>query len=253
MYAIERHKKIMEMARDHGRVDVAEAASALDVSAETLRRDLTTLERRGLVRRVHGGAVPVERLGFEPALFERERTNLAEKDSIALAAVAQIGDAGSILLDAGSTTVRLAALLPSNRDFTVVTHALPVAQSLAGRPNITLHLVGGIVRGRTLAAVGPWALRELGAIQADVAFLGTNGISVERGMTTPDVTEAAVKRAIVKAARRTVVLADHTKIGRDEFATVAPITDVDTLVTDDRADHDLTSHIESAGVQVIRS
>lgn len=253
MYATERQQQILAVARRDGRVDVTSLAADLDVTTETVRRDLTVLERHGLVRRVHGGAIPVERLGFEPGLAQREGLLSAEKERIAKAALDELPDGGSVLLDAGTTTVRLAELLPTDRELTVVTHALPVATVLATRSHITLHLVGGTVRGRTLAAVGSWALRELAEIRVDVTFLGTNGLSVEHGLTTPDLAEAAVKAALVRAGRRTVVLADHTKLGREDFAHVAPLSAVDALVTDTGVPPELAEEFESAGTRVVRA
>jgi DeoR family fructose operon transcriptional repressor len=126
-----------------------------------------------------------------------------------------------------------------------------VASILVSRPNVSLHLLGGIVRGRTLAAVGEWTRAQIAEVFADVAFMGTNGISVERGLTTPDVAEASVKRALMDAARRTVVLADHTKFGREDFARVAPLSDVDTVITDVELDVELAEDIENAGPRVV--
>lgn len=251
MYAPERHQQILATARAEGRVDVNRLAEALEVTAETVRRDLTILERHGLVRRVHGGAIPVERLGFEPGVADREGKFAGEKERIAKAALDELPDGGAVIFDAGTTTVRLAELLPTDRELTVVTHALPVAMILATRPGITLHLVGGTVRGRTLAAVGSWAERELADIHADVAFIGTNGLSVEHGLTTPDLAEAAVKRALVANARRTVVLTDHSKIGRVEFAHVVPLSAIDTVITDSGAEPELVDEIEAAGPRVV--
>jgi DeoR family transcriptional regulator, fructose operon transcriptional repressor len=253
VYAPERHQQILERARSAGRVDVASLADELDVTPETIRRDLTALERHGLVRRVHGGAIPVERLGFEPGIAARESVLSGEKERIAKAALDELPQDGAVILDAGTTTVRLAELLPNDRELTVVTHALPVATVLAPRANITLHLIGGTVRGRTLAAVGPWALAALADIHADVVFLGTNGLSAEEGLTTPDLGEAAVKRALVAGARRTVVLADHTKLGRVDFAHVAPLAAVDVVVTDTGAEPELVEEIEAAGPRVVRA
>ena len=253
MYAPERHQQILTRARAEGRVDVATLALDLDVTPETVRRDLTVIERLGLLRRVHGGAVAVERLGVEPGLADRERVMSAQKERIARAALEELPDGGAIILDAGTTTIRLAALLPADRDLTVVTHALPIVTVLAARPNITLHLVGGTVRGRTLAAVGSWALAALTQIHADVVFLGTNGVTVERGLTTPDLAEAQVKRALVAAARRVVVLADHTKLGVSDFALVAPLSAVDVLITDSDAAPELVDEIEAAGPRVVRA
>ncbi|WP_456845684.1 DeoR/GlpR family DNA-binding transcription regulator [Cellulomonas sp. P5_C6] len=251
MYAPERHQQILATARADGRVDVNRLAEELDVTPETIRRDLTVLERHGLVRRVHGGAIPVERLGFEPGIADREAKFAGEKERIAKAALDELPDGGAVILDAGTTTVRLAELIPLDRELTVVTHALPVAMVLAMRPGITLHLVGGTVRGRTLAAVGTWAERELADIHADVAFLGTNGLSVEHGLTTPDLAEAAVKRALVANARRTVVLTDHSKIGRVEFAHVVPLSAIDTVITDSGAEPELVDELETAGPRVV--
>lgn len=251
MYAPERHQQILETARAHGRVDVAGLAKELSVTPETVRRDLTALERRGVLRRVHGGAIPVERLGIEPGVADRESHASGEKDRIARAALDELPDGGSIIIDAGTTTVRFAELLPLDRELTVVTHSIPVASVLISRPNISLHLLGGVVRGRTLAAVGEWTRAQVAEVFADVAFMGTNGISVERGLTTPDLAEASVKRALIDAARRTVVLADHTKFGREDFARVAPLTDIDTVITDIGLDVELAEDIENAGPRMV--
>jgi DeoR family fructose operon transcriptional repressor len=251
VYAPERHQQILAVARTEGRVDVGELSRSLSVTPETVRRDLTVLERHGLVRRVHGGAIPVERLGFEPGIPDREGLLSAEKERIAKLALDQLPDGGSIILDAGTTTIRLAEMLPIDRELTVVTHSLPIAMLLATRPNINLHLLGGIVRGRTLAAVGDWTLRALQEIYADVAFLGTNGITVAQGLTTPDIVEAYVKRALIGASRRTVVLADHTKVGRADFIRVAPLDAVDTLITDSEVDRELMEELMTAGTEVL--
>jgi DeoR family fructose operon transcriptional repressor len=122
---------------------------------------------------------------------------------------------------------------------------------LAERPNITLLLVGGQVRQGTLAAVGNWAQDGYRGVLADVAFAGINAISTARGLTTPDLAEAAVKHALITSARRTVVLADHTKVGRDEFAHVADLSEVDTLITDSEVDADMAQEIHEMGVEVV--
>ncbi len=251
MYAPERHQKILATARAEGRVDVAGLARDLAVTPETVRRDLTALERRGVIRRVHGGAIPVERMGIEPGVADRESHAAGEKERIARAALEELPEGGSIILDAGTTTVRLAEMLPTDRELTVLTHSIPVASVLVSRPNLTLHLLGGIVRGRTLAAVGDWTKAQIAEVYADVAFMGTNSISVEHGLTTPDTVEASVKRALMDSARRTVVLADHTKFGREDFARVAPLSDVDTVITGTELDSELAEDIEKAGPRVV--
>ncbi|MFE9243295.1 DeoR/GlpR family DNA-binding transcription regulator [Nocardiopsis sp. NPDC006938] len=250
MYAEERQKVILERARHDGRVDVTGLASEFDVTYETVRRDLTALERHGVLRRVHGGAIPVERLGFEPALTVRDSVMTQEKERIAKAALAELPDEGAILLDAGSTTGRLAEQLPTDRELTVVTNSLSIALTLTPRTNVNLMLLGGRLRTRTQASVESWALRALAECYVDVAFMATNGVSVERGLTTPDPAEAEVKRAMIASSRRAVLLADHTKVGNDHFARFAAVEDLDLVITDNGLADGLADEMETAGPTV---
>jgi DeoR family transcriptional regulator, fructose operon transcriptional repressor len=251
MYAEERQRWIVERARAGGRVEVAAIADELGVTTETVRRDLTTLERHALLRRVHGGAIPIERLGFEPALAARDSVLTAEKERIARMALAELPDEGSILLDAGTTTARLADALPTDRELVVLTNALPIAMALSIRPNITVLILGGKVRGRTQAAVDAWALQALADSYVDVAFIGTNGISPERGLTTPDTTESAVKRGMIHAARRSVVLADHTKVGQNHLSRFAGLDEIDTFITDTGVDAQIADELRAQGLKVL--
>ena len=253
MYAEERQQEILQYARANGRVDVTALAETFTVTAETIRRDLTTLERAGVLRRVHGGAIPVERMGFEPALAARDAALTDEKERIAKVALADVPREGAIILDAGTTTARLAQALPADRELTVVVNSPAIASILGVRSNLKVLLLGGRVRGKTLATVDDWALRPLADLYVDVAFIGTNGLSVERGLTTPDPAEAAVKRAMIAASRRTIVLADHTKIGNDYLSRFGLLSDVDLLITDSGLNDDLVSDVEAEGVRVIRA
>ncbi|WP_436528080.1 DeoR/GlpR family DNA-binding transcription regulator [Actinoplanes sp. HUAS TT8] len=253
MYAEERQQEIVRRARAEGRVDVVALADSFTVTAETIRRDLTVLERAGVLRRVHGGAIPVERLGFEPALATRDAVLISEKERIAKAALAEVPEDGAIILDAGTTTARLAQLLPADRELTVVVNSPVLAAMLGLKPNLTVLLLGGRVRGKTLATVDDWALRPLSEMYVDVAFMGANGCSVERGMTTPDPAEAAVKRAMIAAARRVVLLADHTKIGNDYLARFGGLAELDLLITDAGLDHELAAEVEATGVRLVKA
>ncbi|MFC0602620.1 DeoR/GlpR family DNA-binding transcription regulator [Streptomyces palmae] len=253
MYAAERQQEILRLARESGRVDVLSLAEEFQVTPETVRRDLKALDGAGLVRRVHGGAIPAGRLDFEPDLAERDAVAAEEKDRIAQAALAELPADGSVILDAGTTAARLAAAIPVESALTIVTHGLPVAARLADHPGITLHLVGGRVRHRTRAAVDAWALRAYGEIKADVVFLGTNGFSLDGGLTTPDLAEAAVKQAIVSAARRVVLLADSRKFGEEHFARFADLSSVDLLITDTGLSPEDARAIERQGTEVVRA
>jgi len=253
MYAEERQQAIAELVMSRGRASVADLAQTYDVTTETVRRDLAALDRTGILRRVHGGAVPVGALHVvEPGVMERETTRADHKDAIARAALEFLPiSGGSVLLDAGTTTGRVAAMLPTDRELVVVTNSVPIAARMAAMPTVSLQLLGGRVRGLTQAAVGEPALRLLDTLRVDVAFIGTNGISVEHGLSTPDSDEAAVKRAMVRAAGHVVVVADSSKVGREDLLSFAPIDLVDVLITDaELADAD-RAQLADRGVEVV--
>ena len=253
LYAEERHEAIAGLVRQHGRISVSEVATTFGVTTETVRRDLAALERAGLLRRVHGGAVPTTALALaEAALDVRDGAHAAQKDRIARAALDLVpGTGGSVLLDAGTTTGRLAALLPTDRDLLVITHAVPLAARLASVPGIALQVVGGAVRGSTQAAVGAETVAVLSDLRADVVFVGTNGLVPGSGLSTPNTEEAAVKRALVRAGRQVVVVTDSSKIGVEQLVRFAPMSAVDVLVTDDGIRSADRAAVEADGVEVV--
>lgn len=253
MYAQERQQAIASLVLSKGRASVTELAETYDVTTETVRRDLAMLDKAGLVRRVHGGAVPARALHLvEAGVGERETTRADHKDAIGAAAVEFLPvSGGSVLLDAGTTTARIAAHLPVDRELVVVTNSVPIAARLASTPSVSLQLLGGRVRGLTQAAVGEQALRVLDTLRVDVAFIGTNAISTRHGLSTPDSDEAAVKRAMVRCANYVVVAADSTKVGREEFVSFAPLGSVDTLVTDDEISDEDRADLVRGGVEVV--
>ena len=251
MYAAERQQRIIAEARRAGRVEVTALADSLGVAAETVRRDLTALERRGSLRRVHGGAIPVERLEVEPTLATRSGRLADVKRRIAARALDELPSGGSIILDGGSTTLAVAEMLPPDLDLTVLTNSLAAATVLSTHPGITLYLLGGRVRGTTGAAVGDWATGALSDVVVDVAIVGTNGLSVARGLTTPDQSESLVKRAMVGAARKCVVLTDSSKAGDDHLHRFAQLGEVDVVITDTDLDDDVAAEIRAAGPEVV--
>lgn len=250
MFAHERRQEIVARARRAGRVTVAELAHALAVTTETIRRDMGQLEQAGLLHRVHGGAVPADQQSLEPAVIERFLTMVDEKRRIAERALEEIPENGTIFLDAGTTTGVLADVIPGGQNLTIVTHALSIALTLADRPGCTILTLGGEVRGPTLATVGPWAEGRLRQIHVDTAFIATNGFSVDRGLTTPNNTEAEMKRLIVSSASRVVLLADHTKYGKKYFETFGSLGDVDLLITDSALPPSAIAELASSGLAV---
>ncbi|MFB7717861.1 MULTISPECIES: DeoR/GlpR family DNA-binding transcription regulator [unclassified Nocardia] len=253
MYAEERQEAIAALVVQRGRVSVTELSEQFDVTTETVRRDLAALDRAGVLRRVHGGAMPAAALtAVELGTGEREHTRAAEKDRIAKAALAFLPPTGgSILLDAGTTTSRIAAQLPADRELVAVTNCVPIAARLCGYPGVRLHLLGGRVRGVTQAAVGAETLRALGDLRVDVAFIGANAFTIAHGLSTPDPDEAAVKRAMVAGAHRVVVVADSAKAGREDLMRFAPITDIDVLITDDELRPALRDGLSESGIEVV--
>ncbi len=253
MYAEERQQAIGTLVAEEGRIAVTAVADRFGVTTETVRRDLAVLERAGVLRRVHGGAVPAGALTLmETALADRSATRAEAKRKIAAAALDLLpGTGGSVLLDGGSSTAALADVLPGDRALFVATNSVPIAARLATAPGIALHLLGGRVRGLTQCAVGDAPVRALADLRTDVAFLGTNGLTPGHGLTTPDEAEAAVKRAMVRAGQRVVVLADSSKLGREHLVRFAALEDVDVLVTDAEAAPADLARLEDAGIEVV--
>ena len=248
-YSPQRQQLILRTLRRDGRVDVADLAEELAVTSETVRKDLISMEARGLLVRVHGGAVPVGNHSFEPDVAARTEF-AAEKRRIAVAAAAQLPVSGSILIDAGSTTAQFAAEIPDGRELTVFTNALAIALDLMARPQLTVYPLGGRLRRQTVATVGPWTCRALEELNVDVAFLGTNGVSVERGLTTPDPSEAQAKALMVKAASRRILLADHSKFERVSLVKHAELGDIDLIITDTGLPSAELERLRTAGVEV---
>jgi DeoR family fructose operon transcriptional repressor len=252
MLAEERQSQILAAARAEGAIDVGKLSGKLSVAPETIRRDLRLLEQRGLVRRTHGGAYPVETAKFETTLAMRTARRVPEKRRIAAAAVELLGDAETIFIDEGFTPQLVAEALPTDRALTVVTASLTTAAVLMESASITVLLLGGRVRGRTLATVDHWATHMLAGFVIDLAFIGANGISREYGLTTPDPAVADVKAQVVRVSRRRVFSGVHTKFGASTFCRFAEVADLETIITDTTLPATEAHRYSLLGPQVIR-
>lgn len=236
MLASQRQEAILAAIRRHGAARVADLVESLGVSDMTVRRDIGELARRGLVLRVHGGAVDARRAADEPGFRAKAELFSPEKAAIAAAAVEEISPGGAVALSAGTTThlvARLIAETPALRPLTVVTNSLPAAEVLhqAADPDLSVVLIGG-TRTPSDALVGPVATHALETLRVDVLFLGVHGIDLRAGLTTPNLLEAETDRALVAAAGRTVVVADHSKWGVVGLARIVGLADVDLVITD---------------------
>ncbi|WP_406677987.1 DeoR/GlpR family DNA-binding transcription regulator [Moorella sp. ACPs] len=252
MISAQRRKIIIDKINSGMPLSVSELSRELGVSPMTIRRDLSSLEKEGLLTRTHGGAVPVGGGSEEEPSFDEKLNRFpAEKLAIARKAAELIKDGDTILLNAGTTVTALARLLKDRQNLTVVTNTVNIAMELAQSEGINLVLTGGNMRTRSYAMVGTLTERVLREIHVQKAFLGVNGISIEHGLTTPNMTEAHTNSLMIKAADEIIVLADHSKIGRVTLSRFAPIEAVSTLITDRAAPPDFIEELVRRGIEVI--
>jgi DeoR/GlpR family transcriptional regulator of sugar metabolism len=240
LLAEQRRSLILDEVRRRGGVRVNELTRKLGVSDMTVRRDLDALARQGVLEKVHGGAVPVvEASTHEPGFEAKSGLELTAKEDIARAAAKLVAPGAAIALSGGTTTYALAQQLLDVPDLTVVTNSVRVAdvfhaaQRTSGprQGAATVVLTGG-VRTPSDSLVGPVADQAIAALHFDLLFLGVHGISVEAGLSTPNLAEAETNRRLVQSARRVVVVADHTKWGKVGLSSFASLERIDTLVTD---------------------
>jgi DeoR family transcriptional regulator, fructose operon transcriptional repressor len=250
---VERHRQIHRLALKNGSVDVSELALHFEVTTETIRRDLSELQERGLVRRVHGGAVPVEQHHHEPMVDARDMLNAAEKLAIGRLASLEVPRGGTIVIDSGSTGQRLAEVLSVEADAHVMTNSLVTALTLSRRGVKQLSVLGGSVRTNTFAMVDAQTIEAVRAMRVDVLFISCDGLSLNRGLTTPYREEHLVKRAMIESARRVVALVDHSKFGNDQTFCFAGLHEIDVLVTDSRASNDEVEILTEADIDVRRA
>ncbi|MFI1016908.1 DeoR/GlpR family DNA-binding transcription regulator [Streptomyces sp. NPDC020965] len=241
LLAEQRRALILDEVRRRGGVRVNELTRRLHVSDMTVRRDLDALARQGVVEKVHGGAVPVvEASTHEPGFEAKSALELSAKDDIARAAARMAAPGSAIALSGGTTTYALAHQLLEVPDLTVVTNSVRVADVFhaarppgAPRPGAATVVLTGGVRTPSDSLVGPVADQAIRTLHFDVLFLGVHGISLEAGLSTPNLAEAETNRRLVRAARRVVVVADHTKWGTVGLSSFARLAEVDTWVTDE--------------------
>lgn len=257
MFAAERRQRILELMHANGAVSLRDIAQAVQSSEVTVRRDLRILEADGLLNRHHGGATlpgalatPPGALSREPTYAQKAQVAAAEKAAIAELAASLVEDGDAIVIGAGTTTQLFAQQLTRYAELAVVTNSLLVAQALANAPRVEVVLTGGTLRGAILALVGSAAERSLAGLRVRRAFISGNGLTPERGVSTPNMQVASVDRALAAAAEEIVVLADHTKIGVDTMVQTVPTDEIDHLVTDDAAPRDVLDELANRAVRL---
>ncbi|MGH3756444.1 DeoR/GlpR family DNA-binding transcription regulator [Actinophytocola sp.] len=246
----DRISAILERLSADQSLGVAELAESFGVSQATLRRDLQVLNEQRLVTRTHGGVL-AQGISHELPVRYRDAQHKEQKLRIAAEACRRIPDGPiAVGLTGGTTTSEVARLLVDRVDLTVITNALNIAFELAIRPQVKLVVTGGRSRQQSFELVGPWAEHTLGGLNVGIAIVGTDGISADGGLTTHDEVEAQTNAALISRARRTIVVADGSKVGRVRLARIAALDDVDELITDDTADSAALDAVRGAGVDV---
>jgi DeoR/GlpR family transcriptional regulator of sugar metabolism len=246
----QRRGALLQVAKQQGAITVTDCANQFSVSADTIRRDLDYLADRGLLKRTHGGAVPLDDV-IVPDLpvTQRSVSRTAEKTRIARQAATLIADGETLLIYGGSTTRAFVAELGFRRGLTIVTNDLGIPAAVTPGTR-AVYVLGGQVLTHAQITIGTVGFPQAGPISADTAVLGVGGIS-ERGLSTTIFEEAAMMSAMMAAARRVLVLADATKLGRSVFAHIGPLNDIDILVTDAKPPLQLVTALHHAGVQVV--
>jgi DeoR family transcriptional regulator of aga operon len=246
-----RQQAIVDILGQDGNVHVADLAGRLKVSAVTIRADLDSLESQQALRRTRGGAVPVRPRRFELPLELTRQDNAEEKRRIGRHGAGLVRSGETVIIDVGSTSTELAKALPRGlADVVVVTNALNIALELEDHPGVTVVVTGGTLRPLQHSLVAPFAAILLKEINADIAFIGCNGVDPEKGFTNTNLAEAEVKRAMIEAATRIVFLADHSKLMHVATARVAPLALADLLITDEGADPEQLRILRRAGLDI---
>jgi len=247
-----RHQTITEILRDKGLVSIAHLEDRLGVSRVTVREDLKHLEGLGQLVRTRGGALSLPDQRHEKPVELAGQTMAAEKQAIGRAAAARVESGQTIIIDVGSTTMEMARALPTDLfDVVVVTNGLNIALQLEQHPGLTVVVTGGTLRPLQHSLVAPLGTMMFEKINADTAFIGCNGIDAERGFTNANLAEAEMKQAMIRSARETTVLADHSKLGHVASAFVAPLDHIDCVLTDDGVDPKTLGDLHSVGLNVV--
>ncbi|HSI13135.1 MAG TPA: DeoR/GlpR family DNA-binding transcription regulator [Chthoniobacter sp.] len=249
----QRRSQIADLVRDRGSMRVIELAELFDVSEVTIRNDLVQLEKDGELVRDRGGAVP----GVAPrqitsllAVEQRSHLQPDQKRRVARAAAALVKPGDTIIMDAGTTVVEMVPYLADITPLTVVTNALNVVLEVASKTDARIIVLGGTFSREASSTIGSIAERMLGDLVVQKAFLGTQAFDIENGLTDTTLEIAEVKRAMIRAARRTVLLTDSTKLGRSGFIKVAPLTAMHTIICDEALPVEVRSALEQLGVEV---
>lgn len=245
----ERQKLILELLKEHRSVKISDLSERLSVTRETIRKDLYELEEKGLAKKVHGGAI-LDRTNIEAKYIKRKTINVEEKKAIAKKAAAFVEDGDALYIDLGTTTLSFAQEIKNKSNLTIITNSLPIAMELSQDTNFEVLLPGGKIRNNELSLSGPIASKSVEDLYVDKAFIGVAGISTQSGYTNIHIGEAEFTRIMLKKSQMKIVMADYSKFNVTTMHRIANLSDIDLLITDDKAPNELLSMISETGVKV---
>lgn len=257
MSVLNRLRQIAEIAMERGSISIPEICERFGVSEMTARRDLNELDRQGLLRRVHGGAIASLARSYEPPFSSRAIKNTPAKVAIGRKAAELVYDGDSIALDVGTTTPEIIGGLKGKRSLTIVTSCLQIANRVVSElslsSDVRLILTGGVVRPLELSMVGSIPLLTYRQLHVDKAFIGIGGIDPLAGLTEYNLEDAQTKQALIESAREKIVVADGSKFGLTTFASVCPVQAINTIVTDATAPAEMVLRLREAGISIIHA
>ena len=250
MLSEERQRAILELLRRDGRVLVVDLARQFHTSQVTIRKDLEILHVQGRVHRTHGGALPARDGALEdPTLREKEKLHRKEKLQIAAAAARMVAEGQVVILDSGTTTTGIARALRNFQNLTIITNAVNIAAELSGSA-VEVILTGGNLRKNSFSLVGPIAEETLHRLHADILFLGVDGFDVQYGLSTPNLLEAKVNRAMIEISKTAVAVCDSSKFGKRSLSLIAPPTSLKHVITDSGIPKADLSALKKSGIEV---
>lgn len=249
---VERRDQIIQILHKEGNVKVDELSEQFDVSTVTIRNDLEFLEEKGIIHRTYGGALLRNSVYNDPSLEEKQKLHADEKKRIGREAAKMISDGDTILLDSGTTTREIAMQIKERSNLTVMTNAINIALELAGLPEITVMLTGGMLREKSYSLVGPEAESTMQNYYFDKLFLGVDGLDFEYGLTTSHPQEAKLNRLMVERANQVIAVTDSSKFGRHSFSFICDLSPISTLITDTDITAEFEEKLQNENIKVIK-
>jgi len=247
---LKRRSDILDLLKDDGKVSVNELSEKFDISVVSIRNDLSHLEKKGLLIKTRGGAIKSQPVNFDLSLNQKLKINYSEKQRIGKKACEFVKDGDSIVIDSGSTTLEVAKNL-ENFSINLITNSLPIADVCVDYKNIDVIIPGGELRADMRSLIGPITVKTISEFHCDIAFIGADCISVDSGIYTPLISEAAISRAMIKIAKKVIVVLDSSKFARKSLAKISSLNYVDIIITDKNIPREALSTLEKSSIKVV--